>query len=260
MIPALWISKTGLDAQQMQVGVISNNLANASTTGYKRSRGVFADLMYQGLQQAGAASSATTSAPSGMMLGTGVKIVATQKNFKQGNTQQTDNPLDLSISGRGFLQINRGDTIAYTRDGALQLDKDGVVVTSEGYQLIPTIKIPSNASSISIGLDGTVTANVSGKAEIEKLGRIALADFTNPAGLMPIGQNQFVRTQASGDANVRNPGENGLGLIYQNTLESSNVNVVEELVGLIETQRAYEMNSKAIQTVDSMLSFASQNL
>lgn len=259
MIPALWISKTGLDAQQMQVGVISNNLANASTTGYKRSRGVFEDLMYQGLQQAGASSSQDTKAPTGMMLGTGVKIVATQKNFKQGNTQQTDNPLDISISGRGFFEIDRNGSKAYTRDGSFQLDADRNIVTAEGYKL-GSLQIPEHASSITIGLDGTVTANVAGETGIRTVGQIQLADFTNPAGLMPIGQNQYIPTVSSGEPKLASAGTNGYGLLYQNTLESSNVNVVEELVGLIETQRAYEMNSKAIQTVDGMLSFASQNL
>ena len=261
MIPALWISKTGLDAQQMHVGIISNNLANVSTTGYKKSRPVFEDLLYQNLRQPGGQTTATTELPTGLMLGTGVKIVSTQKNFQDGNLQQTDNQLDISIRGKGFLQITRTDgTLSYTRDGALQLNKDGQLVNSSGLLLSPVITIPTDATSVSIGTDGTVSATTAGTTTSTTLGQIQIADFINPAGLLPIGENQFQETTASGTPQVGTPGEDSLGFINQHTLEASNVNVVEELVKLIEAQRAYEMNSKAISTVDGMLQFASQQI
>lgn len=259
MIPALWISKTGLDAQQMHVGVISNNLANVSTTGFKKAKPVFADLMYQKVRQPGEKTASNLTLPEGLMLGTGVRVLATQKNFQQGNLQQTNNPLDIAISGPGFLQVERPDgTTAYTRDGALKLDAEGRLVTASGMPLAQEIVIPEEASEVTVSANGLVSATVPGESEATELGQLEIADFINPAGLLALGQNQFHATQASGEPRVALPGENGLGMIMQKSLEASNVNVVEELVSLIEAQRAYEMNSKAINTVDGMLKFASQ--
>lgn len=258
---ALWIAKTGLDAQQTRMAVISNNLANVNTTGFKRGRAVFEDLFYQNIQQVGAQSSQDTTLPSGISLGTGVRTVATQKLHSQGNTIQSDNPLDMSISGRGFFEILQPDgTIAYTRDGTFQLDGQGQIVTSNGFVLQPGFTIPTDAQSITIGGDGVVSVLTSGSSSPTQVGNIQLSDFVNPAGLQAIGKNSFLETIASGSPQSGTPGLNGLGLLSQGALESSNVNAVEELVDMIETQRAYEMNSKAIQTADQMLSYVSNNL
>ena len=261
MSPALWIAKTGLDAQQTRMAVISNNLANVNTTGFKRGRAVFEDLFYQNIRQVGAQSSVSTELPSGLSLGTGVRIVATQKIHSQGNVTQTNNPLDVAINGRGFFQILLPDgTQAYTRDGSFQVDLNGQMVTANGYTLQPGITIPSDALSVTIGSDGVVSVLTPGNSAPSQVGNLQLADFINPAGLQPMGENLFLETVASGAAQVGTPGQNGLGLLNQGSLENSNVNVVEELVNMIETQRAYEMNSKAIQTSDQMLAYVNNNL
>lgn len=261
MSQALWISKTGLDAQQTKMSNISNNLANAGTTGYKRSRAIFADLLYQNVRQVGAQSSQDTQLPSGLMMGTGVRTVATEKLFTQGNLQQTDNQLDMAIQGRGFFPILLPDgTEAYTRDGTFQMNDQGQMVTSSGFALQPAITIPENALSVTIGGDGTVSVRLPGSSAISQIGNVQLSDFVNPAGLQPVGDNLFVESSASGSPQSGNPGLNGLGVVSQGYVESSNVNVVEELVNMIETQRAYEMNSKAISTADQMLQYVANNL
>jgi flagellar basal-body rod protein FlgG len=261
MNPALWIAKTGLDAQQTRMAVISNNLANANTTGYKRGRGVFADLLYQNVRQPGAQSSQNTQMPSGLMLGTGVRTVATEKLFTQGNVVETGNPLDTAINGRGFFQVLLPDgAIAYSRDGSFQLDSDGNIVTAMGMPLQPGLTVPSETVSLTVGADGTVSALVSGTSAPTQIGTLQLADFINPTGLQAMGENLFSETASSGPPQTGTPGQSGLGLLVQGSLESSNVNVVEELVNMIETQRAYEMNSKAIATTDQMLQFATNNL
>ncbi|MEQ8265473.1 flagellar basal-body rod protein FlgG [Pseudohaliea sp.] len=261
MNQSLWISKTGLDAQQTRMATIANNLANVGTTGFKRSRAIFEDLLYQNVRQVGAQSSQTTLLPSGLQLGTGVRVVATEKLFTQGNLTRTENSLDIAVQGRGFFEILLPDgSQAFTRDGSFQINDQGVMVTSEGYQLQPPISIPQNALSVSIARDGTVSASLPGVAQVSQVGNIQLTDFINPAGLEARGENLFVASGASGPPQPGNPGINGLGTLVQGYVESSNVNVVEELVSMIETQRAYEMNSKAISTADQMLQFVSQNL
>lgn len=261
MTQALWIAKTGLDAQQTRMSTISNNLANVNTTGYKYSRPIFNDLLYQTVRQPGAQSSQNTEIPSGLMVGTGVRTMSTQKFYSQGNIIQTENQMDIAISGRGFFEIllPDGDT-AYTRDGTFQLDSTGRMVTSNGYELQPSITVPANTISITIGEDGVVSAVVAGSTAPTQIGDIQLADFINPAGLQPMGDNLLKETAASGSPTTGTPGQTGLGQTLQGSLESSNVNVVEELVNMIETQRAYEMNSKAISTTDQMLQYASNNL
>ena len=261
MNSALWVAKTGLDAQQTRMTVISNNMANVNTTGYKQSRAVFEDLLYQNVRQAGGQSSQDTVLPSGLMLGTGVRTVATEKLFTQGNLQQTGNQLDAAIQGRGFFQVLRPDGgLGYSRDGSFQVDSQGQLVTSSGYAVQPAITIPSGAISVSIGSDGVISAMQSGQTSPTQVGNIQLSDFINPSGLQPVGENLFLETAASGAPQSGNPGLNGIGSVIQGALESSNVNVVEEMVGMIEAQRAYEMNSKAISTVDQMLQYASNNL
>ena len=261
MNPALWISKTGLDAQQTRLSVISNNLANVNTTGFKRDQAVFEDLIYQTMKQVGGQTSEDNRAPSGLSVGTGVRVVATEKLHSQGNLIQTDNPLDIAIQGRGFFQILRPDgSIAYSRDGAFQVDQDGQMVTANGYPLQPSITIPSNAQSITIGEDGIVSAIVGNSSTPTQLGNIQTVDFINPTGLQPIGSNLFLETAASGTPQTGTPGLNGLGRLFGGGLESSSVNVVEELVNMIETQRAYEMNSRVISTTDSMLQYVNNNL
>ena len=261
MYPALWIAKTGLDAEQTRMSVISNNLANVNTTGYKRERAVFEDLMYQNVRQAGASSTENTNLPSGLYLGTGVRTVATQKLHSQGNIVQTNNSFDVAIQGRGFFQITHPDgSIVYTRDGSFGLDNSGQLVTQNGYLLDPAITVPANTLSVTIGSDGTVSATVAGSTAPTQIGNITVAQFINPAGLEAIGDNLYRETAASGAPQVDTPGQNGSGTLIQGSLESSNVNVVEELVNMIETQRAYEMNSKAISTTDDMLAYVSQQL
>jgi flagellar basal-body rod protein FlgG len=261
MDPALWIAKTGLDAQQTRMAVITNNMANVNTVGYKRSRPVFADTLYQTVRQPGASSSQNTQLPSGLMLGTGVKVVATEKMFTQGNLTTTENSLDMAIQGRGFFQILLPDgSLAYSRDGSFEMDSQGQVVTSNGYTLEPALTVPAETLSVTIGSDGVVSALVSGNNAPTTIGNVQIADFINPAGLQPMGENLFKETASSGTPSTGTPGLTGLGNLIQGSLESSNVNVVEELVNMIETQRSYEMNSKAISTTDEMLQFVSQQL
>lgn len=254
MINSLWISKTGMEAQQTQLDVISHNLANVSTTGYKRAHAVFEDLMYQNLRQVGAATTEQSQLPTGLHLGLGVRTVATSRSFSQGTVQQSTNQLDVAIQGNGFFQITMPDgTTQYTRDGSFQIDNQGRLVTSNGLPVANGVTIPANAKSITIANNGTVTATLPGVTTPQAIGTIALASFINPAGLEPQGQNLFAESPASGQPNTGTPGANGLGTLSQGFLESSNVNVVQELITMIQTQRAYEMNSKAIQTSDQML-------
>ncbi len=261
MNQALWIAKTGLDAQQTRMSVISNNLANVNTTGFKQDRAVFEDLLYQTMRQPGAQSSSSTQLPSGLMVGTGVRTVATEKLHTQGNIIQTQNALDIAVQGRGFFQILMPDgSISYTRDGTFQLDSTGQVVMSNGYPLEPGITIPEDALSITIGSDGTVSVLSAGQSSPSIVGNLDLADFVNPTGLQPIGENLFKESASSGAPIIGTPGLDGLGTTVGGALETSNVNVVTELINMIETQRAYEMNSKAISTADQMLQYASQNL
>ncbi len=254
MMRSLWIAKTGMEAQQTQLDNISNNLANVATNGYKRSHAVFEDLIYQNMRQSGANSTEQTVLPTGLQVGLGVRPVATARIYTQGNLQQTSNNLDLAIKGDGFFQIQMPDgTTAYTRDGSFQLDANGQMVTSNGYTVLPGITIPTNAQSLTIGNDGTVSVTLPGQATPQSVGQLQLASFVNPAGLDPKGQNLFAETAASGTPNTGAPSNNGMGALQQGFVETSNVNVVEELVQMIQTQRAYELNSKAVQTSDQML-------
>ncbi|MCW8917930.1 MAG: flagellar basal-body rod protein FlgG [Gammaproteobacteria bacterium] len=261
MNSALWIAKTGLEAQQTRMGVVSNNLANVSTTGFKRDRAVFEDLLYQTVRQPGAQSSQDTTLPSGLLRGTGVRTVATEKIHTQGNIVQTDNALDVSIEGRGYFQILRPDgSLGYSRDGTFQLDSQGQMVTANGDLLQPAITIPNSAQSITIGADGVVSVLEPGNVAPTQVGNIQLADFVNPSGLQAVGQNLFMETASSGAPQQGTPGIGGLGAVHQGSLETSNVNVVEEMVNMIETQRAYEINSKAISTADQMLQYINNNM
>lgn len=254
MIRSLWTAKTGLESQQFNVDVISNNLANVSTNGFKRQRAVFEDLLYQVIRQPGAQTSQLNQVPSGLQLGAGVRPVATARIFSSGNLQQTGNSLDIGINGQGFFQILRPDgTLAYTRDGSFQLDNQGNVVTSSGYPLQPGITIPPNTVTITIGNDGTVTALVAGNPAPAQVGTLQLANFVNPGGLQAIGENQFLETASSGAPLVNQPGTNGVGALNQGFVETSNVSVTEELVNLITAQRAFEINSRSIQSSDQML-------
>lgn len=261
MNQALWIAKTGLDAQQTKMSNIANNLANAGTTGFKRGRALFEDLLYQNVRQSGGQTSQDTRLPSGLSLGTGVRTVATEKLFSQGNLAQTDNPLDMAIQGRGFFSVLLPDgTTGYTRDGSFMLNDQGQMTTASGYVLQPVINIPANTQSVTIGKDGTVSVLQPGSTAVSQVGTIQLTDFVNPAGLQPVGQNMFQQTSASGAPQTGGPTLNGLGSVTQGFVETSNVNVVEELVSMIETQRAYEMNSKAISTTDQMLQYLNNNI
>ena len=261
MNSALWVAKTGLDAQQTRLSVVSNNLANVNTTGFKKGRAAFEDLLYQTVRQPGAQTTQQTQAPTGLMLGTGVRVVATDKQFSQGNLQQTNNSLDVAINGHGFFQVLQPDgSTAYTRDGSFQVNAQGELVTASGYAIQPGITIPQNALSVTIGNDGTVSAQLPGQAAAQQVGSITIADFINPAGLQAKGDNLYLETAASGTPQTGTPGLNGTGSLQQGALEASNVNVVEEMVNMIETQRAYEMNSKAIATADQMLQYIGQNL
>lgn len=259
MIRSLWIARTGLDAQQMNIDVVANNLANVNTNGYKRSRAVFEDLLYQTLRQPGAQSSQQTQIPSGLQLGTGVRAVATEKIHTQGNLQRTENALDVAINGPGFLQILLPDgTTAYTRDGALQKDNQGTLVTASGYPVEPNITIPADAVTVTIAADGTVSVLQAGTTTPTQVGSLQLASFVNPAGLQAMGENLFLETAASGTPSPNAPGSNGVGLLQQGYVETSNVNVAEELIAMIQTQRAYELNSRAISTSDQMLARLAQ--
>ena len=254
MIRSLWVAKTGLDAQQTQLDVMSNNLANVSTNGFKRSRAVFEDLLYQTLRQPGAASSQQTTIPSGLTLGTGVRPISTERIFTQGSLQNTTNPLDIAINGQGFFQIQMPDgTLAYTRDGAFQRDSTGQMVTSSGFPLSPAVTIPSNALTITISRDGIVSVTQPGTSTPTQVGTVQLASFVNPGGLQSAGENLFIETASSGTPTPNTPGTNGTGVLNQGFTETSNVNVAEELVSMIQTQRAYEMNSKVVTTSDQML-------
>jgi flagellar basal-body rod protein FlgG len=261
MNPALWAAKTGLDAQQTRLAVVSNNLANVNTAGFKKGRAVFEDLLYQNVSQVGGSTSQDTQSASGLSLGTGVRVVATEKTFTQGSLNQTNNPLDLAINGRGFFQVLMPDgTLAYTRAGDFQLNNQGQLVTSAGYAVQPGITIPAGAQSVTIGRDGVVSVLQSGQSTPTQVGSLQLTDFVNPAGLQPRGENLFSESASSGTAQSGAPGLNGLGTLSQAYVEGSNVNVVEEMVSMIETQRAYEMNTKAIQTADQMLQYLSNNV
>ncbi len=254
MINSLWVAKTGMQAQQTQLDVISHNLANVSTNGFKRGQAVFEDLIYQNLRQVGANSSEQSQLPTGLQLGLGVRTVATSRNFSQGNLQQSSNNLDLAINGAGFFQVQNPDgTTGYTRDGAFQVNAQGQLVTSGGYLVSGGITIPADARSVTISNSGQVSVVQGTNAAPTVVGNLELATFINPAGLEPRGQNLYTETAASGNPTTGAPGANGLGPVLQGYVETSNVNVVQELVTMIQTQRAYEMNSKAIQTSDQML-------
>ena len=261
MDSALWAAKTGLEAQQTRMAVTANNLANVNTTGFKRGRVAFEDLMYQNVRQVGATGAQDTLLPTGINIGTGSRVVATEKMFTQGSMQITNNQLDVAINGRGFFQVALPDgTTAYTRDGSFKVNAQGELVTSAGYRVQPTVSISEGAVSVTIGTDGAVSVQLSGQASPSQVGTLQLADFVNPAGLQARGENLFLESAASGPAQSGTAGVNGLGTLQQGTLEASNVNVVEELVSMIETQRAYEMNSKAISTTDKMLEYLTQRL
>lgn len=259
MMNSLWIAKTGMTAQQTQLDVISHNLANVSTTGFKRNRAEFQDLIYQNLRQVGAQTTEENQLPTGLHLGLGVNVVATSRNFTQGGLQQSGNNLDVAINGDGFFEITLPDgTTGYTRDGSFQLDAQGRIVTSGGLPVAPGITVPAGTKSISISENGEVSAIVAGSVAPQPLGSLSMSSFVNSAGLQPVGQNMFKESAASGAPQQGTPGTNGLGIVRQGFLETSNVNVVEELVNMIQTQRAYEMNSKAISTSDQMLAKLSQ--
>lgn len=261
MNQALWVAKTGLDAQQTRLSVISNNLANTSTTAYKKTRAVFEDLMYQNIRQVGGATSESTLLPNGLHLGTGSRVVATEKIHTQGSMSTTDNALDVAIDGRGFFGITLPDgTTAYTRDGGFKLNEQGQMVTASGYALQPGITIPADTRNISIGSDGTVSVTLQSSAIPVTVGNLQTINFINPAGLEPMGENLYIASAASGAATTGTPGLTGLGTLNQGALETSNVNIVEEMVAMIETQRAYEMNSKVVSTADSMMQYLNNNL
>lgn len=256
MMRALFSAATGMTAQQTNVDVIANNLANLNTVGFKRMRADFADLLYQTLRAPGTTTIQGQQSPTGIQVGMGTRLAATTRMWTQGEFQQTGDPFSLAIEGDGFFQINTPDGIVYTRDGTFKLDATGKLVTSDGFALEPAITIPQNALNVSIGTDGTVTYILPGQTEAQQAGQITLAKFINPAGLQSIGNNMFRATSASGNAITGTPGVDGMGTVRQGFVESSNVKVVEELVNLIIAQRAYEVNSKAIQTSDEMLQTA----
>ncbi|WP_163559795.1 flagellar basal-body rod protein FlgG [Halomonas sp. NO4] len=259
MIKSLWTAKTGLESQQVKLDVISNNLANVSTNGFKRSRAVFEDLLYQNLRQPGAQNDVQNRLPSGMQVGTGVRPVATERLHTQGGLENTGNSRDLAINGNGFFQVLMPDgSTAYTRDGSFQLNENGQMVNANGYPLEPAIIIPDNALSLSIGEDGVVSVRQPGNNQSQEVGQVTISTFVNPTGLESIGGNLYVETTSSGPRNETMPGMNGAGRLSQGYVETSNVNVVEEMVSMIQTQRAYEINSKAVQTSDEMLARLAQ--
>jgi flagellar basal-body rod protein FlgG len=259
MIKSLWTAKTGLESQQTKLDVISNNLANVSTNGFKRSRPVFEDLLYQNMRQPGAQNNIQDRLPSGMQVGSGVRAVATERLHTQGSLEQTENSRDLAIDGEGFFQVLMPDgSTAYTRDGSFQLNQNGQMVTANGYPVEPAIFLPPNALSVNVGEDGTVSVRQPGVAVDNEVGQITVSTFINPAGLESIGGNLYLETGASGAPNENMPGMNGAGRLFQGYVETSNVNVVEEMVNMIQTQRAYEINSKAVSTSDEMLARLSQ--
>jgi len=259
MIRSLWTAASGMQAQSLNIDVISNNLANVNTTGFKRSRADFQDLLYETLRSAGSASTQGTEVPTGIQVGHGTRPAAVQKIFIQGDYQQTENQLDLAIEGAGFFQILQPDgETAYSRAGAFKLDGQGRVVTSDGFALQPEITVPPDATSMTIGIDGTVSVVLAGESAPTEVGTVELARFVNPAGLNAIGRNLFLPTTASGAAVTGQPGSEGLGTLSQGYLEMSNVSVVDEMVNMISAQRAYEISSKAIRTADEMLQMANQ--
>ena len=259
MIRSLWIAKTGLEAQQTQLDVITNNLANVNTNGFKRSRAVFEDLLYQNIRQPGAQSSQQTQLPSGLQLGTGVRTVASERLFTQGNLQLTGNDKDVAVQGIGLFQVLLPDgSTAYTRDGSFQVDSQGQLVTSSGYIVQPAMTVPSDALSLSVSRDGIVTVTQPGSVTANQIGTFELASFINPAGLEAKGENLYVETAASGAPIVNVPDSNGMGYLVQRYVETSNVNVVEEMTNMIQAQRAYEISSKAVTTSDEMLQKLSQ--
>lgn len=261
MINALWVAKTGLSAQDTQLSTISNNLANSSTVGFKRDRAVFEDLIYQIKRQPGAQSSESSQLPSGLQIGTGVRVVGTQKQFTAGSMQITEQPLDVAINGRGFFEVVLPDgTSAYTRNGEFHMDANGQMVTAGGLVIQPGITLPEDARSVTIGDDGTVSVVQANNAAPSNLGNIQTVNFINPAGLEAVGDNLFLETASSGNPQQGTPGLDGLGSLKQGALEASNVDVVEELVNMITTQRAYEMNSKVLSTADQMLQFITNNV
>lgn len=261
MQPALWISKTGLSAQDTKLATISNNLANVNTTGFKKDSAVFQDLLYQTKKSPGGPSSESTALPSGLQLGTGVRIAGTKKQFTQGSITVTNQPMDLAINGRGFFQVLMPDgTLSYTRDGSFQVNASGQLVTTQGYLLQPAITVPAGVSQVTVGTDGTISAADPKTNLPSQIGQITLADFVNPAGLQAIGDNLYMESGASGNPQVGTASQNGLGSLKQGALETSNVNIVEEMVDMITTQRAYEMNSKVISTANQMLQFVTQNV
>jgi flagellar basal-body rod protein FlgG len=261
MDAALWAAKTGLDAEQTQMSITANNLANVNTTGFKESRAVFDDLLYQNLTQVGADTSQTTQSPTGLDVGTGVRVVATEKNYTQGSINNTGNALDVAIQGQGFFQVLQPDgQVAYTRDGSFNLNAQGQLVTSSGYPVQPAITIPAGAQSVTIGADGTVSVQLANQSTPSTVGTLQLANFINPAGLQDLGGNLSVETASSGPPTVGTPGLSGLGTLIQGSVEGSNVDVVEELVNMIQTQEAYEMDSRAVQTTDQMLQYGTQNM
>lgn len=261
MIPALYVSKTGLSAQDTQLSTVANNLANAATVGFKRDRAVFEDLFYQIQRQPGAQSTQDTQLPSGLQIGTGTRVVGTQKEFTSGSMEITGNSLDVAIDGRGFFQILTPDgELGYTRNGQFHLSADGEIVNANGLLLQPAITVPQGTNKVTIGDDGTVSATAAGQSTPTQIGQIELVDFINPAGLQATGGNIFRQTAASGDPVAGTPGLDGIGQVKQGTLESSNVDIVEEMVNMITTQRVYELNSKVISASDQMLQFISQNL
>lgn len=259
MIKSLWTGKTGLEAQQFQMDVITNNLANVNTTGFKQSRAVFEDLLYQNMRQPGAMNNAQDRLPSGMQVGTGVRPVATERLHTQGGLVATENSRDLAINGKGFFQVLMPDgEVAFTRDGSFQLNENGQMVTASGYPVEPGIFIPANALSITVGRDGIVSVTTPGNPQATEVGQIMLATFMNDTGLESVGGNLYKETSSSGPRNEYNPGDNGSGTLFQGYVETSNVNVVEEMVNMIQTQRAYEINSRALRTSDEMLSRLTQ--
>ena len=261
MDASLWAAKTGLEAQQTRMTVVANNLANVNTTGFKKSRVAFEDLMYQNIRQVGALGAADTLLPTGLTVGTGSRVVATEKITGQGSIQITSNQLDVAINGRGYFQVSLPDgTIGYTRDGSFKVNAQGELVTSGGYRVNPAVTIPEGATSITIGNDGSVSVQLQGQAAANQIGTLQLADFVNPTGLQAKGENLLFETASSGPPQAGTAGVNGLGTLQQGALESSNVNVVEELVNMIETQRAYEVNSKMISATDEMLKYVNQNI
>lgn len=261
MQPALWVSKSGLEAQEKTIATIANNLANVNTVGFKKDRALFEDLLYLNSSQAGAQSSENSIVPTGINAGTGVHLVATEKIFEQGNIQHTNNPYDIAIQGQGFFTILMPDgTQAYTRNGAFTLDNTGQLVDTHGYLLQPSITVPAQTLGVTISQDGVVSALVAGSTTPTNIGTVQLSNFINPAGLQPIGQNLFTETASSGTPILDNPGNSGLGTLLQNNLEASNVNVVEELVNMIQAQRSYEITAKGMQTIDNMLQYLNQTV